>query len=40
MRYVKVVLLAPLLYTLHLVLDLFTGPTSILYLLGGLSELN
>jgi len=30
-RYVKVVLLALLLYTLHLVLDLFTGPTPILY---------
>uniref|UniRef100_A0A7J3Z5T6 Metal-dependent hydrolase n=1 Tax=Ignisphaera aggregans TaxID=334771 RepID=A0A7J3Z5T6_9CREN len=34
-RYVKVVLLALLLYTLHLVLDLFTGPTPILYPLVG-----
>ena len=34
-RYVKVVLLALLLYTLHLVLDLLIGPTPILYLLVG-----
>jgi len=34
-RYVMVVLLALLLYTLHLVLDLFTGSTPILYPLVG-----
>ena len=30
-RYVRVVLLSLLLYTLHIVLDVFTGPTPILY---------
>ena len=34
-RYVRVVLLSLLLYTLHIVLDVFTGPTPILYPLVG-----